>query len=212
MKKINLRELFWIFMISCILGWAIEVLFAYVTMGTFQNRSSFIYGPIGGAYGFGSIILTFSLYKFRNCSNLKVFFISFLVGTIWEYIMSFGMELFLGFSAWDYSWQFLNINGRVCLLYSIFWGFLGLFWIKLFYPFLIKIIDKIPKDFGDITLFFLIIFLPFSLDFACAIVYLCITTNNLNNAMSIKYEIHSIYWLDEYNGYSLNLRTYDEAE
>lgn len=161
MKKINLRELFWIFMISCILGWAIEVLFAYVTMGTFQNRSSFIYGPIGGAYGFGSIVLTFSLYKFRNCSNLKVFYISFLVGTIWEYIMSFGMELFLGFSAWDYSWQFLNINGRVCLLYSIFWGFLGLFWIKLFYPFLIKIIDKIPKDFGDITMFSLIIFLIF---------------------------------------------------
>ena len=61
-------------------------------------------------------------------------------------------------------------------------------------------------------LFFLKIFLPFSLDFACAIVYLCITTNNLNNAMSIKYEIHSIYWLDEDNGYSLNLRTYDEAE
>ncbi len=30
--------------------------------------------------------------------------------------------------------------------------------------------------------------------------------------MSIKYEIHSIYWLDEDNGYSLNLRTYDEAE
>lgn len=161
MKKINLRELFWIFMISCIFGWAIEVLFAYVTMGTFQNRSSFIYGPIGGAYGFGSIVLTFSLYKFRNCSNLKVFFISFLVGTIWEYIMSFGMELFLGFSAWDYSWQFLNINGRVCLLYSIFWGFLGLFWIKLFYQFLIKIIDKIPKYFGDITMFFLIIFLIF---------------------------------------------------
>lgn len=127
MKKINLRKLFWIFMISCILGWTIEVLFAYITMGTFQNRSSFIYGPIGGAYGFGSIVLTISLYKFRNCSNLKVFFISFLVGTIWEYIMSFGMELFLGFSAWDYSWQFLNINGRVCLLYSIFWGFLGLF-------------------------------------------------------------------------------------
>lgn len=161
MKKINLSEMFWIFMISCILGWTIEVLFAYVTMGSFQNRSSFIYGPIGGAYGFGSIVLTFSLYKFKNCNNLKVFLISFLVGTLWEYIMSLGMELFLGYSAWDYSWQFLNINGRVCLLYSIFWGFLGLFWIKLFYPTLIKIIDKIPKKFGNITMIFLIIFLIF---------------------------------------------------
>ena len=65
MKKINLRKLFWIFMISCILGWTIEVLFAYITMGTFQNRSSFIYGPIGGAYGFGSIVLTISLYIIR---------------------------------------------------------------------------------------------------------------------------------------------------
>lgn len=119
-------------MISCILGWAIEVLFAYVTMGTFQNRSSFIYGPIGGAYGFGSIVLTISLYKFRNCSNLKVFFISFLVGTIWEYIMSFGMELFLGFSAWDYSWQFLNIMVEYVYYILYFGDFLAYFGLSYF--------------------------------------------------------------------------------
>lgn len=163
MKKISFYQIFWIFMIGCILGWTVEVLFAYVTMGVFQNRSSFIYGPIGGAYGLGVIVLTFALYRFKNYNILKLFLISFLVGTIWEYIMSFGMELFLGYSAWDYSNEFLNINGRVCLLYSIFWGFLGLFWIKLCFPFLIKIIDKIPHKFGNIVMILLIIFLIFDI-------------------------------------------------
>lgn len=193
MKKISFYQLFWIFIIGCILGWTVEVLYAYITMGSFQNRSSFIYGPIGGAYGLGAIILTFALYKFKNYSNLKLFLISFLVGTIWEYIMSLGMDLFLGYTAWDYSNEFLNINGRVCLLYSIFWGLLGLFWIKLFFPLLIKIIDNIPHKFGNITMTILIIFLIFD------IVITFLATNRLKERHnSIGADSKLDYFLDTY--------------
>ena len=39
----------------------------------------------------------------------------------------------MGITWWDYSNYVLNINGRVCLLYSIFWGILT--------PFLIKVVN-----------------------------------------------------------------------
>ena len=38
-----------------------------------------------------------------------------------------------------------NINGRICVRYSLFWGVLGVIWIKFIYPELIKFIDKIDK-------------------------------------------------------------------
>ena len=55
-----------------------------------------------------------------------------------EYICSLGQEIVFGSVAWDYSSLPLNINGRVCLLYSIFWGVLGVGWVKLVMP----LVDK----------------------------------------------------------------------
>ena len=56
------------------------------------------------------------------------------------------MELVLGFTAWNYSNMFLNINGRICLLFSMFWGFLGILWIKFLYPQIEKALNKLnPK-------------------------------------------------------------------
>lgn len=158
-KKLTGYHLFWIFVVGCVFGWLVEVIFAWVHLGRFENRSSLIYGPVGGAYGIGAIALTLLLYKFKNSKMPKVFLVSFLSGTVCEYIMSWGMELVLGFCAWDYSNEFLNINGRVCLVYSLFWGFLGILWVKIIYPFLMNCIDRIPKKIGNPAMIALIIFL-----------------------------------------------------
>lgn len=69
--------------------------------------------------------------------------ISFVVGSAAEYICSLGQEIVFGSVAWDYSHLPLNINGRVCLLYSLFWGVLGVFWVKVFMPITEKIIGSL---------------------------------------------------------------------
>lgn len=106
-------------------------------------------------------MLSALLYKFKDDKVWKIFIIGFIGGSILEYIMSLGMELVLGFTAWDYSRKPLNINGRICFRYSLFWGALGVVWIKFIYPALIKFIDKMDKKLGKKIAVGLSIFLAF---------------------------------------------------
>ena len=157
MKK--LYKLFYIFIITSVCGYLIELVWTLATKGVLINHSAVVIGPFNFAYGICGVALTVLLYKFKDKSYLKIFFLSFIVGSILEYIMSWGMEFVLGFTAWDYSNRPFNINGRVCLLFSIFWGALGIVWIKMLYPQMDKNLNKIsPKKYKVIAIF-LIIFL-----------------------------------------------------
>ena len=140
MKKFY--NLFYIFVIASICGYFIELIWTLVTKGVVINHSAVVIGPFNFAYGICAVILTVLLYKFKDDSYLKIFCLSFVGGSILEYIMSWGMELVLGFTTWDYSNRFLNINGRICFLFSLFWGALGILWIKILYP---KIEEKLNK-------------------------------------------------------------------
>ena len=55
-----------------------------------------------------------------------------------------------------------NLNGRVCLLYSVFWGVLGVFWIKDLYPRMAQLILKIPNKIGKILTVAVTVFLIFN--------------------------------------------------
>lgn len=151
MKK--LYKLLYVFIITSIYGYFIEITWSLITKGVFINHSAVVIGPFNFAYGICGVALTILLHKFKDESYLKIFLLSFIGGSIIEYIMSWGMELVLGFVAWDYSDMFLNINGRICLLYSIFWGALGILWIKILYPHIEKQLKKLnPKAYKAIVI------------------------------------------------------------
>ena len=168
MKK--LYKLLYIFIISSICGYFIELIWSLVTKGIFINHSAVVIGPFNFAYGICGVALTLLLYKFKDESYLKIFILSFIGGSIIEYIMSWGMELVLGFTAWDYSDNFLNINGRICLLFSIFWGLLGILWIKILYPQFDKILNKINPKIYKILIICLTIFLLLDIIFTISAV------------------------------------------
>lgn len=155
--------LFWIFIAGCVAGWIIEGIFTFAKYGVLINHSALVLGPFNVAYGFGACLLSVLLVKYRDDNYFKIFWIGFLGGTVLEYIMSWGMELVLGFTAWDYSSKFLNINGRVCLTYSVFWGILAIFWIKLIYPYLMKFIEKLVYSLGKKIMVGLLVFLAFNI-------------------------------------------------
>ena len=67
----------------------------------------------------------------------------------------------LGSRSWDYSNVPFNINGRICLLYSVFWGILGYFWIKCIYPAFSMLILKITDRAGKIITWVLFAFFVF---------------------------------------------------
>ena len=163
----SLYNLFWIFIVGCVVGWFVEGVFSLIKWKEFINHSAVVIGPFNMAYGLGALMLTALLYKFRNEKNIKIFLIGFIGGSILEYIMSWGMELVLGFTAWDYSRKPLNLNGRICVRYSLFWGILGVVWIKYIYPYISKLLEKMDKNLGKRLAIFLSIFLAFDIFLTC---------------------------------------------
>ena len=81
-----------------------------------------------------------------NKNNYTLFVGGFIVGSIIEYSISLiGEELFQ-IKWWDYSNMPFNINGRICVSFSIFWGILAIYLMSHLNPKIDRIIDKVnPK-------------------------------------------------------------------
>lgn len=159
--KFNFRQYVWIFIIGCYTGYAVETLWCLIKNGYIESRRSLVLGHLSVAYGMGAVLLTLILVRFQGAAWWKIFLISFFSGTVTEYICSLGQEICFGSVAWDYSHLPLNINGRVCLLYSVFWGVIGLGWVKLIMPLMNKLFEKIHIPFEHILIGAFIVFFAF---------------------------------------------------
>lgn len=53
------------------------------------------------------------------------------------------MQALFGAKWWDYTGEFLNLNGRITLSFSIVWGASAILFIKFVQPFTTKIVGKI---------------------------------------------------------------------
>ena len=159
---ISIWKLFAYFIIYSFIGYIIETLFGIATKGVWESRQSFLYGPFCGIYGIGAVTITL-LSQYFNKNKLTLFVGGFLVGSVTEYTISFLVDTILHTKWWDYSNRFLNINGRICLLYSAFWGVLTLFLIKFINPkidiLIAKIKDKISIKKLKLIILIVIIFL-----------------------------------------------------
>ena len=163
-KKITYEffKLFWIFVIGCLLGYIMEVVFNFVRTGEFETRQGLIYGPFAPVYGLGMLAFYVILPHLKKV--WQVFLASSILGGVTEYLCSYFQERWFGTVSWDYSNQFLNFNGRTSILYCIIWGALGVVFIKLVYPYFEKIFDKVLYKVGTkIITAFAIAFMIFNI-------------------------------------------------
>ena len=72
------------------------------------------------------------LHDFTN--PIEIFLISSFGASILEYITSWGMEKLFHARWWDYSHYRFNIQGRICLLGAIVFGFGGVLIIDVVQP------------------------------------------------------------------------------
>lgn len=161
-KGINLYKLLLICIIGSFIGVLVELLWCLVTNGYLESRSGLVYGPFNLLYGAGAVALTLCLYRFRNRGAWLSFLGGMIVGSGLEYLCSWAQELLIGSRSWDYSDMPFNINGRICLRYSIFWGLLGVLWVKTIYPIMAKWILKLPNRAGKIMTWALVAFFVFN--------------------------------------------------
>ena len=142
-KHEKLQNIILYFFIYSFIGWCLETIYAFLVLGHFVNRG-FLIGPICPIYGFGAVLLILLL---KNCKGKPVseFIIAAFAFTVFEYIVSYVLEAIFGLRWWDYSEDFLNLQGRVSLAYSVLWGLLGIFLIEGIHPFIKKVINKVKK-------------------------------------------------------------------
>jgi len=141
-------KLFWVFFIGCFAGVIVERLWALIRYGMLEPRVGLVYGPFNLVYGIGAWALTMALYPLRNRSRIFSFLGGMIIGSAVEYGCSLFQEMVFGSVSWDYSNRPFNLHGRICLLYSVYWGMLGVLWIKELYPRMAKLILRISNRVG----------------------------------------------------------------
>ncbi len=136
------------FIIYSVLGFVIETAFGAVTKGVIESRKSFLYGPFCAIYGLGAVVMILCLQPFKKNNN-TLFWGGFVAGSVIEYLVSLIGELIFHVIWWDYSDMPLNINGRVCVYFSIFWGLLGIYLVSYINPKIDKLINFIKRKISD---------------------------------------------------------------
>ena len=124
-RGINLYKIIWIIFIGSFAGVIIEMAWCLLKNGYVESRRGMVWGPFNFLYGAGAALLSITLYRFRNHGQWLSFLGGMIVGSVLEYFCSWAQEMLVGSRSWDYSNVPFNLNGRICLLYSVFWGILG---------------------------------------------------------------------------------------
>lgn len=145
------------------------------------------------------------LQRFKK-NNYTLFAAGFVIGSIIEYLVSLIGELIFHIKWWDYSDQILNLNGRICVQFSLFWGLLAIYLMSDINKRVDKLIDFLKKKISmgilKTAVVLVSIFLAFDLGitayalqmFTIRIVY----DNNLNvaNKQYIDEQYEKIYVKD----------------
>ena len=147
-RGVNFYKLFWVFIIVSFLGCLAETIFMLLTRGELQNRSGVLYGSFSLVWGLGAVLFTVCFHRLAGRSPLLILLAGTALGAGYEYACSWLQEVLFGACFWDYSHLPFNINGRVNLVFSLFWGVAAVLWVKWVYPAACRWIGKIPNRAG----------------------------------------------------------------
>ena len=162
------KKLFFVFLIGSVIGTLYEDILIFVKTwletgtGVWMTHRGVIYGPFNVIYGFGAALMCWLLLR-KPYKNWQIFLYSALMGGAVEYLLSLGQELVIGTRSWDYSGQLLSLNGRTTIPIMLVWGALGLVFIKIVYPWVSNLIEKIPPKIGENLYIILLIFMIFNM-------------------------------------------------
>lgn len=152
-------KLIWMFVLGAALGDFFEILFMKITTGVWMSRTSLVWGQFSIIWGFAIAAATRLLYPYRERSDSFIFLTGTVLGAVYEYLCSVLSEMLFGTVFWDYSEIPFNLGGRINLLYCLFWGMAAVLWLRVLYPRLSGLVEKIPMRPGKILSWCLVIFM-----------------------------------------------------
>lgn len=158
-KKITIHHFFWYFLIFSIVGLILETIYCYITSGVIESRKGLIWGPFCPVYGVCGAVLIYVLNLFNCKSAIKLFILGFVLGSIAEYILSYGLEVVYGIRFWNYEYLQYNLNGRISLIFSFYWGILSVILIRFIKPVIDKFVNRIKPHTRNIVELGIFVFL-----------------------------------------------------
>ena len=132
------------------IGWFGEVLFILLKEKKFVNRG-ITNGPFCTLYGLIAVVLSLTLNDIDN--TFVVFLSSILYSTIIQYIVGKILSSFNKQVWWDYSNKKYNVDGYICLNYSLLWGIFGTILIRFINPLLLTIFKNFNIYIAEIILY-----------------------------------------------------------
>lgn len=157
-NNLKIHNNLWYFIIFSLLGLIFEFILYLIMNKTVGARGVYL-GPLCFIYGITALIMI-KLLEPLNHTRAKLLIVSILLVSMIQYIVSFILECSYSAKLWDYSGITANLNGRVCLLYSIIAGLIMAIFIKYIKKHTDKIINKFkgkPAKIIDIILIVILI-------------------------------------------------------
>lgn len=142
----SLYAILWYFLIYAFLGWCLEVVFCTVRTGKWVNRG-FLNGPVCPIYGFGMVIVLLALEPLAH-RPLALFVGSALLTSTLELVTGWALKTLFHTTWWDYSKRKFNLGGYICLKFSLAWGLVGMFAVKVLHPPVNRFVEWMPRPVG----------------------------------------------------------------
>lgn len=148
------------------IGWLWETIYCSIKAKHFVYRG-FLLGPITPIYGFGVVGVLYLIEPYQK-NIVLLFFLVLILVTALEYLTSFLLEKIFHLTLWDYKDVPFNINGRVAVPVSIFWGLACVFIVRVLNPYLMNLIVGWQQRFGIFLPMVLLMVTSFDLGFTLA--------------------------------------------
>lgn len=152
-------EWIWYFYLYSFWGFLLELIYARAVGAKKLDRKCHFFLPICPVYGLGATAI--ALLPAALARNpLLLFFASAVLASGAEYLSALFYEKVWHVSFWDYRSMPANLQGRVCLPFSLIWGVLGLGLRYGVQPSVAQLVARFPDSLLlPVTLLFLVDFI-----------------------------------------------------
>lgn len=159
-----INYIFMFFFFSAV-GWAIES--TYRSLGEKKIiNSGFLYGPMCPIYGTGCLVFHLILVPLSHPIEkrlIPVLLLGMLLADIVEYATSYIMEKLFNARWWDYSNNFMNLHGRICLRHTCYWAIFAFVYVYIIAPIYEHALSFVPQKVITIAVFVILIILAVDL-------------------------------------------------
>lgn len=197
------------FAVYAFAGWMLETVYASWRQGKWVNRG-FLKGWFCPIYGFGAILILGLSQWIHDLgwgavwSNVVLWGTAVIVVTLLEYVTGWALVKKFHRKWWDYSDMKFNLDGHICLGYSLLWGTLALFLAEYLHPFVESRIGLLTSQAAQAAMWLLLFY--FVADFCLSVKEALIERGPL------PFSTAELLRLDEYEECVRELLEHDEVQ